>query len=99
MRPTAYLHNLARGCAVDEAALLEARNEKRIAGAALDVFSAEPLPASSPLWSANNLLITPHSGGRFTAENDALSALFLENLDRYLKGRPLLNVVIGRNLQ
>ena len=99
MRPTAYLHNLARGCVVDEAALLEALNEKRIAGAALDVFSTEPLPASSPLWSANNLLITPHSGGRFAAENDALSALFLENLDRYLKGRPLLNVVIGRNLQ
>ena len=84
---------------LDEPALLDALHSSRIAGAALDVFATEPLPPSSPLWSAPRLLITPHAGGRFAAENEALFSLFLENLDRYLHGRPLLNVVIGKDCQ
>ena len=99
IKPTAHLYNLSRGCVLDEPALLDALHSSRIAGAALDVFATEPLPPSSPLWSAPRLLITPHAGGRFAAENEALFSLFLENLDRYLHGRPLLNVVIGKDCQ
>lgn len=99
VKPTAYLYNLARGCVVDESALLDALQKAHLAGAALDVFTTEPLPPSSPLWSAPHLLVTPHAAGRFAAENEALSSLFLENLNRYLHGRPLLNVVIGKDCQ
>ena len=99
VKSTACLVNVARGCALDEAALLDALREDRLAGAALDVFSTEPLPASSPLWSAPRLMMTPHAAGRFAAEDEALSALFLNNLDRYLHGRPLVNVVIGKDSQ
>jgi phosphoglycerate dehydrogenase-like enzyme len=63
MKPSSYLINLARGGIVDEDALLRALEQGRIAGAALDVFQEEPLPAGHPLWSAKNVLITPHLGG------------------------------------
>jgi phosphoglycerate dehydrogenase-like enzyme len=63
MKPSSYLINLARGGIVDEDALLRALEQGRIAGAALDVFQEEPLPAGHPLWSTKNVLITPHLGG------------------------------------
>ena len=63
MKPTSYLINLARGGVVDEPALIEALNDKRIAGAALDVFSQEPLPVDHPFWSMPNVIITTHQGG------------------------------------
>jgi phosphoglycerate dehydrogenase-like enzyme len=63
MKPTSYLINLARGGIVDETALLAALERGEIAGAALDVFQEEPLPAGHPLWSAKNVIITPHLGG------------------------------------
>jgi phosphoglycerate dehydrogenase-like enzyme len=63
MKPTSYLINVARGGVVDEAALLAALQSGRIAGAAIDVFVEEPLPASHPFWSCKNALITPHLGG------------------------------------
>ncbi len=63
MKPTSFLINLARGGVVDEPALIEALNLKRIAGAALDVFSAEPLPADHPFWAMQNVIITTHQGG------------------------------------
>jgi phosphoglycerate dehydrogenase-like enzyme len=63
MRPSSYLVNLARGGVVDEGALIVALEEGRIAGAALDVFNAEPLPAGHKLWSTRNVIITPHAGG------------------------------------
>ena len=100
VNPAAFLCNLARGCVMGRIPLSFALlTEDRLAGAALDVFTTEPLPPSSPPWSAPRLLITPHAAGRFAAENEALSALFLENLDRYLHGRSLLNVVIGKDSQ
>jgi len=94
MRPTAWLINVARGEIVQEDALLRALREGWIAGAALDVFSQEPLPPESPLWTAPNLLITPHNAGvrhpQFAAET---LAQFIDNLGRYVRGEPLQNVV------
>ena len=63
----------------------------RLAGAFLDVFEAEPLPASSPLWDMQNVVISPHSASTVGGENDFLVDLFLDNLGRFLDGRPLRN--------
>jgi phosphoglycerate dehydrogenase-like enzyme len=93
MKPTAYLVNIARGAIVDEAALVQALREGWIAGAGLDVFEQEPLPADSPLWDLESALISPHVAG-FTPNYDRrAAALFARNLERYLSGEPLLNMV------
>lgn len=93
MKPTAYLVNIARGAIVDEAALIQALREGWIAGAGLDVFEKEPLPADSPLWDLENALVSPHVAG-FTPHYDRrAAALFADNLGRYLSGVDLLNVV------
>lgn len=93
MRPTAYLMNLSRGRVVDEAALIEALRTRRIAGAALDVFNKEPLPAESPLWEIDNLILTPHIGGDMKDFLQRTVEIFCANLGRYLRGEPLLNPV------
>jgi phosphoglycerate dehydrogenase-like enzyme len=89
MKPDACLINVGRGPQVDEVALAEALHTKRIAGAALDVFEREPLPADSPLWSAENLLITPHTAGLTEKLWHRHYELFSGNLRRYLAGQPL----------
>lgn len=91
MKPTAFLINMARGGVVDQAALLAALQERKIAGAALDVFTEEPLPSNSPLWKLPNVIITPHIGGMSIHYNERAVDLFIENLKRYLTGAPLLN--------
>jgi phosphoglycerate dehydrogenase-like enzyme len=93
MKPEACLINVGRGPQVDELALVEALRARRIAGAALDVFEKEPLPADSPLWGAENLLITPHTAGLTDKLWQRHYELFSENLRRYLTGRRLLHVV------
>ncbi len=93
MRPDAYLINVGRGPQVDEAALADALRSHRIAGAALDVFEREPLPAESPLWALENLIITPHTASLTEKLWQRHYALFSENLRRYLAGEPLLFVV------
>ena len=93
MKPTACLINVGRGALVDEAALTAALREKKIGGAALDVFPKEPLPADSPLWDLPNLLITPHTAALTDKLWERHYALFTENLRRYLGTRPLLGVV------
>ena len=93
MRPDAYLINVGRGPQVDDAALANALRNRLIAGAALDVFEHEPLPADSPLWELENLLITPHTAGLTEKLWQRHYALFSENLRRYLAGEPLLFVV------
>jgi phosphoglycerate dehydrogenase-like enzyme len=91
MRPSAWLLNVGRGAVVDERALLQALGERKIAGAVLDVFEAEPLPPGHPLWRLDNVVVTPHVSGPSTPEE--LSPIFNDNLARFLAGRPLRHVV------
>jgi phosphoglycerate dehydrogenase-like enzyme len=93
MKPDACLINVGRGPLVDEAGLLTALRERRIGGAALDVFEQEPLPTDSPLWDLENLLITPHTAGLTEKLWERQYELISENLRRYLERRPLLAVV------
>lgn len=90
--PTAVVVNIGRGSTLDEAALTELLSTGRILGAALDVFAEEPLPDSSPLWTLPNVIVSPHSASTVVQENDRLVDLFIDNLHRYLDGRPLRNV-------
>jgi phosphoglycerate dehydrogenase-like enzyme len=93
MKPDACLINVGRGPLVDEPALIAALREKKMGGAALDVFPKEPLAADSPLWDAPNLLITPHTAALTDKLWERHYALFSENLRRYLNGQSLLAVV------
>jgi phosphoglycerate dehydrogenase-like enzyme len=93
MKPTARLINLGRGELIGELALLEALRTKQIAGAALDVFWQEPLPATHPLWDMPNVIISPHIAGDTHRTPEQFVELFLENLRRWQSGEPLLNVV------
>lgn len=93
LKPTAYFINPARGDVVDEAALLAALAERRIAGAALDVLESEPPPPDSPWWEVDNALVTAHVAGLFPGYDAAVVDLFVENLRCYLDGQPLRNVV------
>ena len=85
---TAYVVNVGRGSAIDQNALVAALNGGRIAGAALDVFEEEPLPAGDPAWTARNLLITPHIAGQMSLgyTRDRNVALFCEDLEHYGRG-------------
>jgi phosphoglycerate dehydrogenase-like enzyme len=93
MKSSACLVNVGRGPLVNEAALIEALRERKIACAALDVFDKEPLPADSPLWDLENLLITPHTAGMDQRLWERHYALFSDNLRRYFKGESLLGLV------
>jgi glyoxylate/hydroxypyruvate reductase len=92
LRPGCVLVNISRGQVVDEVALVSALLGGNLAGACLDVFAAEPLPASSPLWDMPNVLISPHSASTVAAENRLLTDLFIDNLGRWMAGTPLRNV-------
>jgi D-2-hydroxyacid dehydrogenase (NADP+) len=93
MKPGACLINVGRGPLVDEPALAAALREKKIGGAALDVFPKEPLTADSPLWDVPNLLITPHTAALTDKLWERHYALFSENLRRYVNGKAMLAVV------
>jgi D-2-hydroxyacid dehydrogenase (NADP+) len=93
MKSTAYLINVARGNLVDEEALVRALEEHRIAGAGLDVFTKEPLPADSRLWEFPNVIISPHIAGGMENYVEKATGVFCENMQRYLGGRRLINVV------
>jgi phosphoglycerate dehydrogenase-like enzyme len=86
MKKTAYLVNLARGGVVDEPALIRALEGGEIAGAALDVFSQEPLPPGHPLWTAPNVLISPHQGGFCDVYVDHAMPVIAENIRHFLAG-------------
>lgn len=98
MKPGAIAINVGRGPVIDEQALIRALEEKRIAGAALDVFETEPLAADHPFWDMENVLLSPHCTDR-TRDPDWLDLTmrcFVENFQRYVQGEPLLNVVDKR---
>jgi len=95
MKPSAIVMNVGRGPVIDEAALIEALQRKRIAGAALDVFETEPLKPDHPFWDMENVLISPHCTDR-TRDPDWLDLsmqCFIDNFHRYVKGEELVNVV------
>lgn len=91
MKPGAFLVDVSRGGVVNHTALIAALQEKKIGGAALDVFPEEPLPAASPLWKLPNLLISPHVSGISAHYTERALAMFADNLKRYLHDLPLLN--------
>lgn len=91
--PGAVLINIGRGALVDEPALIAALRGGRLAGAALDVFASEPLPADSPLWDMPNVIVSPHSASTSDRENGRITDLFCDNLRRYLAGQELRNVL------
>jgi phosphoglycerate dehydrogenase-like enzyme len=95
MRPTAYVVNVARGQLVDEPALIEALQAGRLAGAGLDVAATEPLPAGHPFWRMENVILTPHLGGAGSqGVGGGLGNIFVDNLRRWLDGKPLTKVVV-----
>jgi phosphoglycerate dehydrogenase-like enzyme len=93
MKRDAVIINVARGGVIDEAAMIDALQNKIIGGAALDVFEQEPLPIESSLWTMPNVIISPHTAGFSAHYNERAMILFAENLRRYVTNQPLLNVV------
>jgi len=91
IKPGAYLVDISRGEILDHNALIPLLKERKLAGAALDVFPVEPLPADSPLWKLPNVIITPHIAGFSPYYDERAAALFAENLKRYLGELPLYN--------
>lgn len=98
MRDDAVLVNVARGGVVDEPSLIDALRTRAIRGATLDVVSEEPLPASSPLWTLDNCVLTPHDAGYSPLGDERLGALFLDNLGRYARGEPLVNEILSTGI-
>ncbi len=95
-KKSAYFINIGRGATVDEKALIDVLKQKQIAGAGLDVFETEPLPKSSPLWSLENVILTPHYSGWTPYYMDRVIAIFCENLKAYASGTPMPNLVDKR---
>jgi len=93
MKPGAYLYNIGRGSIIDQDALIAALQSRRLGGAGLDVTTPEPLPADSPLWDLDNVIITPHTSGSSPKLMERAVALWSDNLRRFLDGKPLRNVV------
>lgn len=88
MKKSAVVINISRGKVIDEPALIKALQESRIAGAALDVFTAEPLPSDNPLWKMHNVIITPHVAGRSPRYMERAMEIFEVNLQAFLSGKP-----------
>jgi phosphoglycerate dehydrogenase-like enzyme len=93
MKPGAWLLNFGRGQLVNDDDLVVAVKAKRIAGAVLDVYREEPLPASHPFWATEGLIVLPHIGGPHPQRDKFVARLFAENLGRFLDNKPLLEVV------
>lgn len=93
MKPSAWLLNFGRGHTIKDADLIAAVKSKTIAGALLDVFRQEPLPASDPLWTTEGIIVLPHIGGPHPQRDRFVAKLFVDNLGRFLDGKPLKEVV------
>lgn len=96
LKPGSYLINVGRGTTVDEESLIAALRSGHLAGAALDVTAVEPLPADSPLWHMEQVIITPHSSPSSAVNTERRVAIFCDNLRRYQAGEPLINLVDRR---
>jgi phosphoglycerate dehydrogenase-like enzyme len=93
MKPTAWLLNFGRGHLIDDDALIAAVKGKKIAGAVLDVFRQEPLPREHPFWTTDRIQVLPHIGGGHPRRDSVVARLFVDNLGRFLDGKPLLQEV------
>jgi len=93
MKPGAWLLNFGRGHLIKDDDLVAAVKAKKIAGAVLDVFRQEPLPADHPFWTTEGILVLPHIGGPHPQRDKFVARLFVENLGRFLEGKPLKEVV------
>lgn len=93
MKPGAWLLNFGRGHIIKDDDLIAAAKEKKIAGAVLDVFRQEPLPADHPFWQAEGIVVLPHIGGPHPQRDKFVARLFVDNLKRFLDGEPLKEVV------
>ncbi|MSQ48760.1 MAG: D-2-hydroxyacid dehydrogenase [Betaproteobacteria bacterium] len=93
MKPSAWLLNFGRGHLINDEDLVAAVKAKQIAGAMLDVFRQEPLPADHPFWSTDGIIVLPHIGGPHPQRDRIVAGLFVENLGRFLDGKPLKEVV------
>jgi len=93
MKPTAWLLNFGRGHLIKDDDLIAAVKNKTIAGAVLDVFRQEPLPAEHPFWATEGILVLPHIGGPHPQRDRFVAKLFVDNLGRFLDGAPLKEVV------
>ncbi len=93
MKPTAWLLNFGRGHLIDDAALIAAAKNKQIGGAILDVFRQEPLPATHPFWTSEGIIVLPHIGGGHPKRDGVVARLFVDNLGRFLDGKPLRETV------
>jgi phosphoglycerate dehydrogenase-like enzyme len=93
MKPSGYFINVGRGATVDLTDLVAALAAREIAGAGLDVFETEPLPADHPLWNCDDVIITPHVAGHSPRIAERHLAVLLENIGRFVRGEPLKNVV------
>jgi len=97
MKPGAWLLNFGRGHVIEDDELIAAVKARRIAGAALDVFRREPLPAEHPFWTTEGIIVLPHIGGPHPQRDRFVARLFAENLERFLDGKPLKEVVDRKN--
>lgn len=93
MKPSAYLLNFGRGELVADDDLIQAVTARTIAGAVLDVFTTEPLPAEHPFWTTEGILVLPHIGGLHPGRDHIVAGLFVDNLERFLAGQPLRETV------
>ena len=93
MRPTAFLLNFGRGALIDDDALIAAVKAKTIAGAVLDVYRTEPLPAEHPFWATEGIAVLPHIGGLATGRDEVVAEIFADNARRLLAGEPLAELV------
>jgi phosphoglycerate dehydrogenase-like enzyme len=93
MKPTAWLLNFGRGQLIDDTALIAAAGAKKIGGAILDVFRQEPLPATHPFWTSEGIIVLPHIGGGHPKRDEVVARLFVDNLGRFLDGKPLRETV------
>ena len=93
LKPGAWVLNFGRGDLVVDADLVAAVREHRIAGAVLDVFTTEPLPSDHPFWTTPGIVVLPHVGGLHPTRDTIVADLWVENLRRFVEGKPLLQVV------